>query len=97
MGYMYILECADGTYYTGSTKDLERRLSQHQNGEGANYTKRKLPVTLVYYEEYDRIDTAFYREKQVQGWGHAKKKALVDEKYSDLSVLAKKQWRKGDS
>jgi putative endonuclease len=43
-GYMYILECADGSYYTGSTNNLERRLQQHQNGEGANYTKKHLPV-----------------------------------------------------
>ena len=66
-GYMYILECANGQYYTGSTKDLEVRLYQHQNGEGANFTKKHLPVKLVYFEEYERIDEAFYREKQIQG------------------------------
>lgn len=48
MGYMYILKCSDGSYYTGSTADLGRRLWQHQNGEGANYTKRHSPVELVY-------------------------------------------------
>ncbi|WP_235011029.1 GIY-YIG nuclease family protein [Aquimarina sp. AU119] len=53
------------------------RLAQHQNGEGANHTKKRLPVTLLYYEKYDRIDTAFYREKQVQGWSRAKKEALI--------------------
>ena len=51
-GFMYILLCADGSYYTGSTTDLERRLEQHQNGEGANHTKKRLPVSLLYYEEY---------------------------------------------
>lgn len=76
-GYMYILECSDGSYYTGSTIDLERRLEQHQNGEGANYTAKRLPVKLIYYEEYDRIDQAFYREKQVQGWSRRKKEALM--------------------
>ncbi len=75
---MYILECADGTYYTGSTIDLERRFEQHQNGEGANYTKKRIPVKLVYVEEFNRIDEAFYREKQVQGWSRAKKEALID-------------------
>ncbi|MCK8520017.1 GIY-YIG nuclease family protein [Aquimarina sp. D1M17] len=74
---MYILQCCDGSYYTGSTKNLERRLQQHQEGKGANHTKKWLPVTLVYYELYDRIDTAFYREKQVQGWSRAKKEALL--------------------
>ena len=72
-GYMYILECSDDTFYTGSTKNLERRLQQHQNGEGANYTSKRLPVKLVYFEEYQRIDEAFYREKQVQGWSRKKK------------------------
>lgn len=58
---MYILLCSDGSYYTGSTRDLEYRLYQHQMGEGANYTKNRLPVRLVYYELYSRIDHAYYR------------------------------------
>ena len=87
-GFMYILECADGSYYTGSTKDLERRFQQHQNGEGANHTKKRLPVKLVYFEEFDRIDTAFYREKQVQGWSRKKKEALINGEYEKLNKLA---------
>lgn len=67
-GYVYILECADGSYYTGSTKDITKRIQLHQNGFGANYTKRRLPVKLMYLEEFTRIDKAFYREKQIQGW-----------------------------
>ena len=77
-GYMYILECADGSYYTGSTTRLELRLQQHQNGTGANHTKKHLPVKLLYYEEFQRIDEAFYREKQVQGWSRKKKEALIN-------------------
>lgn len=87
--YMYILRCADGSYYTGSTKNLERRLQQHQNGDGANFTRKHLPVELVYYEEFDRIDKAFYREKQVQGWSRKKKEALIEsnpEKLHGLSI-----------
>jgi len=76
--WMYILECSDSSYYTGSTKDIERRLEQHQNGEGANYTKKRLPVKLIYFEEFDRIDWAFNREKQIQGWNRAKKQALIN-------------------
>lgn len=68
MGYMYILHCANGQYYTGSTKSLYRRFQQHQRGEGANFTRKHLPVQLLYYEVYHRIDWAFYREKQIQGW-----------------------------
>lgn len=87
-GFMYILECADGSYYTGSTKDLGKRLQQHQNMLGANYTKKRLPVKLVYYEKYPRIDEAFYREKQVQGWSRKKKEALINGKPELLPELA---------
>ena len=66
--YMYILKCADGSYYTGSTVDLERRLWQHQNGEGANYTKKHLPVELVYYEEYNE-DFNYIFENQLELFG----------------------------
>ncbi len=88
-GYMYILECADGSYYTGSTNDLECRLEQHQNGEGANHTKKRLPVKLVYFEEFQRIDDAFYREKQVQGWNRKKKEALINGFQEKLPELSK--------
>lgn len=77
-GFLYILLCADDSYYTGSTTDIERRLAQHQSGQGSNHTKKRLPVELIYYEEYDRIDLAFYREKQVQGWSRKKKEALIN-------------------
>ena len=87
-GFMYILECADDSYYTGSTKDLELSLLQHQNGEGANHTKKRLPVKLVYYEEFDRIDKAFYREKQVQGWRRKKKESLINGEFGKLPDLS---------
>ncbi|MFK7786874.1 MAG: GIY-YIG nuclease family protein, partial [Crocinitomicaceae bacterium] len=86
-GYTYILLCANGTYYTGSTKYLELRVRQHQLGEGANHTRKYGPVELVYFEEYSRIDTAFYREKQIQRWSRAKKQALID---GELNLLVRK-------
>ena len=64
-------------------------MAQHQNGEGANHTKKRLPVKLVYCEEYERIDEAFYREKQVQGWSRKKKEALIHGRHDMLSELAK--------
>lgn len=85
---MYILECADGSYYTGSTNNLEFRIEQHNEGEGANHTKKRLPVKLVYFEEYQRIDEAFYREKQVQGWSRKKKEALINGTFNYLQNLA---------
>lgn len=92
-GYMYILECSDGTYYTGSTKYLDLRIEQHQSGEGAKYTVKRLPIKLIYYEEYDRIDDAFYREKQVQGWSRKKKDALIKGEPYLLHKLAKKVFK----
>ena len=92
--YMYILLCADGTYYTGSTKDLHHRIIQHESGFGAEYTRKRLPVKLVYYEEYDQIELAFQREQQVKKWSHKKKKALVLGKDEELPKLAKKVFRK---
>ena len=89
MPYMYIVECADGTYYTGSTVNLEKRLWEHENFMGANYTRKKHPVKLVYCEEYTRVDEAFYREKQVQGWSHAKKKALIECTHQRLPELSR--------
>lgn len=91
---MYILLCANDTYYTGSTKNLERRLTQHQAGEGANYTKKHAPADLVYYEEYSRIDYAFEREHQVKKWSQNKKRALIKGEFDDLPHLAKKIFRK---
>ena len=88
-GYMYILKCSNGAYYTGSTNNLERRLEQHQNGEGAQFTRRNLPVELVYCEEFNRIDEAFYREKQIQKWSRKKKEALIKRDKDELIKLSK--------
>jgi putative endonuclease len=78
MAWVYILKCVDNTYYTGSTKNLERRIEEHQKGIGANYTQKRLPVTLIYFEEYKWIDDAFRREKQIQNWSRKKKEALIN-------------------
>lgn len=83
-GYMYILKCSNDQYYTGSTKNLKERIKLHQNGRGVNITKKLLPVELKYYEEYDRIEQALRREKQIQGWSRAKKEALMN---GDLELL----------
>lgn len=78
---MYILQCANGAYYIGSTHNLELRLSQHQKGEGGKFTRQFLPVQLVYSEVFDCIEDASRREKQVQGWSRKKKIALIQGKF----------------
>ena len=91
-GYTYILRCSDGSLYTGSTKYLKRRIEQHNAGEGANYTKKRLPVELVYFEKDERIDTAFYREKQIQKWSKKKKTALIKGEREELKKISKKKF-----
>ena len=89
MPYTYILECSDGTYYVGSTVDLERRLVQHGAGEGAEYTRRRRPVRVVWTAEFNSVRDAYFLEKQIQGWSHAKRRALIDGRFEDLPALAR--------
>ena len=87
----YILRCADGSYYVGSTTDLERRVSEHDAGLGAAHTRlrRRRPVTLVWACQFDRVDDAFRYEKQIQNWGRAKREALIEGRLDDLPGLAR--------
>jgi putative endonuclease len=87
-GYTYIIQFCDGTYYVGSTQDMMRRLAQHQAGAGAYYTACRLPVRLVYYETYHRVDIAFKREKQLQGWSRKKKELLMSGQSDQLRFYA---------
>jgi putative endonuclease len=91
---MYILQCADDSYYVGSTVDLERRLWEHNEGIGAKYTARRRPVELVYAAEFDSVVEAYEREKQVQGWSRAKREALIRGDYGALPALARKDFAK---
>ncbi|GAB3119620.1 GIY-YIG nuclease family protein [Glaciibacter psychrotolerans] len=89
MPFMYVLQCSDDSFYVGSTWDIERRLWQHNHGEGAAYTRRRMPVRLVYVEECERIEDAYAREKQVQGWGRQKRIALIEGRLADLPGLSR--------
>ena len=77
IGYVYILLCSNGKYYTGSTTDLQKRLAEHQESCGANFTRKYLPFQFVYVETFKTVDQAFAREKQIQGWSSKKKEALI--------------------
>ena len=77
MAWLYILECADGTYYTGWTTDPERRLRQHNAGHGARYTKSRCPVKLVYMEPQPDRSTAQKREFQIKKLSRAQKEVLI--------------------
>lgn len=77
MPYMYILRCTDGTLYTGSTWDLFRRMTLLGPGLGAVRNSRRNPLELVYFEYFDRLDEAFYREREVHGWSRREKDSLI--------------------
>ena len=92
MPHAYILRCRDGSYYVGSTWDLERRLSEHNEGIGAAYTRRRRPVELVWAEEFERVDEAYGMEKRIQGWSRAEREALIDGDVDLLPGLASRSW-----
>jgi len=89
---MYILRCADGSTYVGSTWDLERRLVEHQTGLGGDFTSKRLPVELAYSAEFERVEDAWRWEKQVQNWSRAKREALIAGDWDELSRVAKKRF-----
>ena len=77
MNYVYILECKDGTYYTGWTNNLEKRLKAHNEGKGAKYTKARLPVSLIYYEEFQLKEDAMRREYAIKQMTRIEKGGLI--------------------
>lgn len=88
--WLYILLCADGSYYVGSTRDtLGRRTAEHQAGTFGGYTLRRRPVRLVFSQHFDRIEDAIAGERQVKGWRREKKEALIRGDYSALPDLAR--------
>ena len=93
---VYILQCANGQYYVGSTTSLIKRIGEHQQADealyrGAKFTKAHQPVELVYTEEYEDEHKARMREQQLHGWSRAKKEALIRGDIEELKKLAKKK------
>ncbi len=80
MNYTYMLECKDGTFYTGWTNNLEKRFKDHNEGKGAKYTKARRPVTLVYYETYETKQEAMHREYEIKQLSRKDKLRLIQTK-----------------
>jgi putative endonuclease len=96
MAWVYILECSDGSYYVGSTVELERRVWEHNEGLGAAYTRHRRPVRLLWSAVFERVDEAFVFEKRVQGWSRAKREALMEGRLGDLGWLASRSYHARD-
>ena len=75
--FIYILECNDKSFYCGSTKDIRKRIQTHLSKRGSLWTLKRLPVKLVYYEEYASLLLARKRENQIKGWTRNKKINLI--------------------
>lgn len=91
--YVYILLCADNSYYVGVTNNIPRRLDEHSNGlDKSRYTFNRQPVNLVYSEMFQYIDKAIAREKQLKGWSRKKKEALINKDLGSLKDLSKKSF-----
>jgi len=89
MFWVYILKCADGSYYTGHTDNLATRLDQHITGACAGYTTTRLPVQLVFSQEFTERYDALCAERQIKGWSRAKKEALCRGDWARIRELAK--------
>jgi len=88
--YVYLLRCADGSYYVGQTDDLTKRMAEHDAGEGAAWTAGRLPVELAWSEDFGTRDEGREAERQIKGWSRAKKEALVRGDWDAIALLAKK-------
>ncbi|MBO0321096.1 GIY-YIG nuclease family protein [Muricauda sp. CAU 1633] len=94
LSYVYILKCSDGTYYTGVTSNLEKRIEEHTIGKhSTSYTFERRPVELVFYAKFTQIELAIQKEKQIKKWSKAKKEALINGQYDALPNLAKKKFQ----
>lgn len=90
MFWMYILQCADDSYYTGHTEDLEYRLAQHHTGAIATcYTYKRRPVRLAYSQNFGTRIEALEAERQIKGWSRAKKQALIAGEWREIKRLAR--------
>ncbi|MCB0978262.1 MAG: GIY-YIG nuclease family protein [Acidimicrobiales bacterium] len=94
MPWTYILRCADGSYYVGSTRSLDHRMEQHASCHGSRYTARRLPVTLEWSAEFDDIAQAWGLERRIHGWSHAKREALVRGGFEEVRRLRREACRK---
>jgi predicted GIY-YIG superfamily endonuclease len=93
MAWVYILKCSDGSYYTGSAVDLEKRIAEHTEGTFNGYTSKRLPVKLVFSYEMPTIFEAFLRERQIKGWTRRKKGALIRGEWDKLIEYSKSKGR----
>ena len=87
--WFYILKCSDNSFYCGCTTDLENRINEHKFGIFKGYTSARLPIDLVYFQEFSNINDAINAERQIKKWSRKKKEALFTRDWPLISQLAK--------
>ncbi len=92
--WVYILKCADDSYYTGHTDNLEKRIAEHQCGTFPGFTSKRRPVELVFCQMFTSREDAFAAERKIKGWSRAKKEALIDRNWEEVSRLAHEHKRR---
>jgi len=87
--WVYILQCADNSYYTGHTDNLEKRIAEHHAGEHPCYTQTRRPVSLIFSQDFPTREEALASEQQIKGWSRKKKEAMMRGDWEEVSRLAK--------
>jgi len=87
--WVYILKCADGSYYTGHTDNLEKRIGEHRSGAFGGYTSTRLPVELFFSQDFSSREEALTSEQQIKGWSRKKKEAMMRGDWNEVSRLAR--------
>ena len=94
--FVYILQCADNSYYTGITSNLDKRLEEHNSGKHrSSYTFSRRPLKLVWIENFTDPNQAIMVEKQINGWSHGKKKAMIEQDWDKLVRFSQNRYKRG--
>jgi predicted GIY-YIG superfamily endonuclease len=91
--WVYILRCRDGSYYTGHTDNLDKRVAEHQTGLCKGYTASRLPVELVFSQEFSSRTEALAMEQQIKGWSRRKKEAMMRGDWNEVNRLSRGKHR----
>ena len=89
--WVYMLQCADRSYYVGHTDELEKRVLQHERGESGGYTSTRRPVRVVFTQAFASREEALAADLQIKGWSRKKKEALVQSDWAEMSQLAQRR------
>jgi len=87
--WTYMIQCADGSYYTGHTDDIDFRIAQHHAGKGSQHTRNRRPLKVVWTQDFPSRYEALAAERRIKGWSRAKKEALIERDWEKLSILAR--------